>query len=269
MRFLARFGVAAVCGVALLAVMDVLLFGNLSADGRNWYSVLVRVTLYGVAAIAAGMAASKFGWWNEHIGRAWTLFSLQFVVLLINYVLRRATPDANLALNITLIVANLAQIAAYWLMARSLSAAGIGYLMSGPKRILLTAAALAVAVLLSYAPLLEQWKLIQAGDLRPGSLISVLADVITFTLVAPLAMSTLALRGGQLFWIFGFLTISVFGWMINGAATSIADLAGGGSDAPRTIRMAGVAIAALFNAAAAATQWLAAHRTMRGSDLDG
>src|ERR1051325_3462498 len=107
---------------------------------------LVRVFLYALAALAAGTAAAKFAWWHEHLGRAWALFSLEFLLLLVNYVLRRAAPDAALGLNATLIAANLAQIAAYWLMARVLSAAGIGYLMSPAKRILLTAAALAVAI---------------------------------------------------------------------------------------------------------------------------
>jgi hypothetical protein len=95
--------------------------------------------------------------------------------------------------------------------------------------------------------------------IQSGSLISVLADVITFTLVAPLASSMLALRGGQLSSIFGMLTLSVFGWMVNTGATSIADLFGG-DDALRAIRFAGIAIAVLFNAAAAATQSLAAAR---------
>src|ERR1043166_2507611 len=170
--------------------------------------VVLRIILYGLAAIAAGMAAERFNWWHEHLGRAWALFSLEFFLLLVNYVLRRTAPSADLALNATLIAANVAQIAAYWLMARMLTAAGIGYLMSPAKRIVLTIAALAIAILLCQASLLAQWQAIRAGHLQPGSLVSVLADVVTFTLVAPLAMSALALRGGQLSWIFAFLTIS-------------------------------------------------------------
>ena len=226
--------------------------------------VIFRIFLYALAMVAAGMAAAKFAWWHEHVGRAWALFSLEFLFLLINYILRRAAPDATLALNATLIAANLAQIAAYWLMARVLTAAGIGYLMSTAKRVVWTAAALAIAIALCNASLLAQWQSLRSGTVQPGSLISVLADVITFTLVAPLAMSTLALRGGRLSWIFGFLTVSVFGWMINTGAPSFASTA----DALRAVRTAGVAIAALFNAAAAATQTFAAHQAMKGADAD-
>jgi hypothetical protein len=269
MSFFLRSGVAAACGVALLLLLDLLLVSALPADARAWVATFVRIALYGLAAIAAGMAAARFAWWHEHIGRAWTLFSLEFLFLLVNYILRRAAPAAGLALNVTLIAANVAQIAAYLLMARVLTAAGIGFLISRAKRVVLTAAALAVAILLCHGSLSTQWQLIRSGHVQPGSLISVLADVITFTLVAPLAMSAFALRGGQLSWIFGFLTISVFGWMINSGAPSIAGFLGGGADALRSIRMAGVAMASLFNAAAAAAQSLAAHRAMKGSGING
>src|SRR5205085_1296186 len=207
-----------------------------------WF--VLRIVLYGVAALAAGMAAARFAWWHEHIGRVWALFSLEFLLLLVNYILRRTEPGAATALNLTLIAANLAQMAAYWLVARLLTAAGLGYLISGAKRIALTAAALALAVLLCHASLLTQWQALRAGHLQPGALISVLTDVITFTLIAPLALSTLALRGGQLSWIFGFLTLSVFGWMLNSAAGAIVT----SPDAVRALRTAGVAVAALGNA---------------------
>ena len=225
----------------------------------------VRIFLYALAALTAGAAAARFGWWREHIGRAWTLFSLEFALLLVNYILRREAPSATVILDGTLIGANLAQIAAYWLMARVLASAGIGYLIGGAKRIIFTIAALAVAVILCHVSLLEQWNALRSGAMHPGALVSVAADVITFTLVAPLAMSTLILRGGQLSWIFGFLTASVFGWMVNTGAPSIVALWGGGADALRMVRLLGVAIAALFNAAAAVAQTVATMRVMKGA----
>lgn len=229
--------------------------------------VALRIILYGLAAIAAGVAAGRFDWWHEHVGRAWALFSLEFLLLLVNFILRRTAPGAVVALQGTLIAANLAQIAAYWLMARVLAAAGIGYLISPGKRLLLTIVALAVAILLCHASLLAQWEALRSGHVQPGSLVSVLADVITFTLIAPLAMSAVALRGGQLSRIFGLLTFSVAGWMINTGATSIAPLFGGGDAVRISLLTGGIVIATLCNAAAAATQSLAAHRALKGSTV--
>jgi len=268
MSFFSRFALAAASAVVLILLIDVLVVGGLTADSRAWYAFLVRAALYALAAVASAIAAAKFGWWREHIGRAWTLFALEFVCLLVNYILRRAAPDARLALEATLVAANVAQIGAYWLMARIISAAGIGYVISRARRAMLTAAALALAVALCHVSLAQQWGLLLAGDIRLGSAISVLADVITFTLAAPLALSALALRGGQISWIFGFLTISVFGWMINTGAPSVADLLGGGPDALRSTRLAGIAIATLFNTAAAAAQVAASARAMKGVEAD-
>lgn len=263
-----RFGVAALSGVLLLVLLDVLVAGSLSDSSRLWYVASIRILLYALAMFLAALTAAKLGWLSQHLGRAWTMFSLVFLLLLINYIIRRTAPDASVALDVSLIGANLAQLAAYWLMARALSAAGIGYLISRSKKILLTLVALAVAVLLCNTALLAEWEMIRAGDVRIEYLVSVVADVITFTLIAPLAMSTFALRGGQLFWIFGYLTISVFGWMLNQTATELTEYFAVGDDPVRTMRMAGIAIATLFNAAAAATQLLAARRTMKRVGID-
>lgn len=259
-----KIGVGAACAVVLVVLLDGFLVPELSPGARFWYGTLNRVTLYALAAIAAAMAASRFGWWTEHVGRAWTLFCVEFLLLLLNYVLRRALPDARLALNASLIIANLAQIAAYWLMARTLTAAGLDYYGSRAKKILIVAAALALAILLCYSSLTTEWQSIQAGEVRPGRLVSVLSDIITFVLIAPLLLTTFTLRGGRLFWIFGFLAISVFGWMVNQAGTPIGVFLGG-DEVARVARSAGVAIASLFNAAAAITQWLAADRAMKES----
>src|SRR5205823_6341965 len=84
----------------------------------------------------------------------------------------------------------------------------IGYLISPLKRLLLTIAALAVAVLLCHASLLAQWQALRAGHVQPGPLVSVLADVITFTIIAPLALSAIAIRGSQISRSFAQLTCS-------------------------------------------------------------
>jgi hypothetical protein len=239
------------------------------AGAATWYLIVVRVVVYGLALVTAGMAAARFGWWREHIGRAWTFFVIEFAFLLLNYLLRHITPDARLTLDLTLIGVNLAQIAAYWLMARVLDAAGLSHLTSRGMKVLLTAGALFVAILVCRAPLLEQWTALGQGAVQVGALVSVVADVITFTLIAPLALSMLTLRGGYLSWMFGFLTVSVIGWMINGDAGSIAPLLGGSDYSAHSVRLAGLVIAALFNTAAALTQWTGSQRTVEGVGIDG
>ena len=227
---------------------------------------VIRISLYSLGTVAACVAASQFGFWRERIGLGWTLFAIEFALLLINYIVRRTAPDAETVRSVTLVGANVMQIAAFWVMARVLNAAGFGQIFSPAKKAIITIGALGIALALCWPTLAQHWALIAAGNARPASAISAVADVITFTLVAPLALSAIALRGGQISWIYGFLTLSVVGWMINSSANWISGVVG--SSAPRTIRLAGVVAAVLFHVAAAATQTVAARRAMKGAGLD-
>jgi hypothetical protein len=259
-----RIAVVAACAVLLFAILETSLVPGLAITFRPWYTTITRTVLLAMVAATAALAAGTFGWWGEYVGRAWTLFLVEYSVLAVNTLLRRRAPSAGLALEATLIVANLAGIGAYWLMARSLTAAGLRYYGSTAKRVAVILLALLLAIVLCQSSILEAWHSIDAGQPQAGRLVSALADVLTFVLVAPLLLTTFALRGGQLVWVFGFLTTGTIGWMVNQGATSIAHTFGGGDRVARVIRNSGFAMACLFIAAAALTQWLAARRATRG-----
>lgn len=256
---------ASFLGIVTVAVMHVAVFPNLGADARFWYTAVLRTLLLAMVALAAGLAAHRFGWWSEYVGRAWTLFFVEYAVLAAGEIARRAAPETPILNEICVVVANLAGIGAYVLMARSLSAAGLAYYGSRAKKVAFTVLALALAVALCYSPILESLQSLRSGEPTVGALVSPLADVITFVLVAPLLLTTFALRGGQLFWMFAFLTTGTAGWMVNQGAGTIIGLAGGGDVAVRTGRMTGFAMACFLIAAAAFTQWLAAQRAVRGA----
>ena len=260
-----RLGAAAVAVVISLAGIDLLLTQTTAPQQRVWFAAIVRLAVYALAAIASAFAANTFGWWREPIGRPWTLLFVEFALLFVNYVIRRTAPGATFALDVTVVLLNVAEVGAFWLMSRTLQSAGIGDLVDRRRRLALTVVAFAVALMIAQTPVLTQLRAIQNGTATIASVIAVFADVITFTLIAPLAMSMFALRGGQIFWIFAFLTISIFGFMFNEAGAAIAGYVGGGDDVVRMLRMTGVAIAALFTAAAAAAQWSAARHVMKGA----
>jgi hypothetical protein len=257
--------IAAFIGILAVAVLHMAVFPNLGDDARFWYSAVSRTLLLAMVALAAGLAAHRFGWWSEYVGRAWTLFFVEYAVLAIGEIARRAAPDAPLLNEICVVVANIAGIGAYVLMARSLAAAGLSDYGSRAKKIAVTVLALALAIALCYSPIVAGLQSLRTGDPSIGALVSPLADVITFVLVAPLLMTTFALRGGQLFWMFAFLTTGTAGWMVNQGASTIVGLIGGGDNAVRTGRMTGFAMACFLIAAAALTQWLAAQRALRGA----
>lgn len=256
----------AAAGILLVALLHAFLFPALGTDSRFWYTLVSRSLLLAMVALAAGLAAQRFGWWSEYAGRAWTLFFVEYSVLTLSEIVRRGFPDLHLTAEICVVVANAAGIGGYLLMARWLHAAGLDYYGSKTKRAVFIALALALAVALCYSPIVAGWNSLRSDQPSPGSIVSPLADIITFVLVAPLLLTTFALRGGQMFWMFAFLTTGTIGWMLNQGAATIIRLVGGGDDAIRAGRMTGFAMACFLIAAAAFTQWLAAQRTMNGAD---
>ncbi|MGZ5445734.1 MAG: hypothetical protein ACXW5U_32445 [Thermoanaerobaculia bacterium] len=256
---------AAITGVVLVALLQTFVVPALTNEALFWYTVVARTGMLAMVALAAAFAAHKFGWWGEYVGRAWTLFFIEYAVLTASEVLRRALPDASLARSIAVVVANLAGIGAYVLMARSLSAAGLEFYGSRTKKVLAITLALAVAVALCYGPIVAAFEALGSDGSNVGSLVSPVADVITFVLVAPLLLTVIALRGGQVFWMFALLTAGTVGWMVNQGAATLLSMIGSSENAIRTGRMTGFAMACFLIAAAALTQWLAANRAMKGA----
>lgn len=253
--------IAAGAGILLVVLLHLLVLPSLDTDGRFWLNAGSRIAMLAMVTVAAGMAANQFDWWSEHFGRAWTLFFVEYGLLTFSEIIDRGFPDLSVAAEICIVVANLAGIGAYLLMARSLSAAGLEYYGSPAKKAIVTMLALAVAIALCYSAIVYALSSIRTN---PAAVVSPAADVITFVLVAPLLLTTFALRGGQLFWIFAFLTTGTMGWMVNQGAKAIVTFAGGGDEATRIGRILGFAMACFLIAAAAFTQWLAARRAVRG-----
>ena len=244
--------IVAACSVVGFTLLDYAIAARLDADTLFWYHGAVRAALLTMVAICTGAAARRFKWWNEYLGRAWSLFCAAYVVLAVSEIVRRASPDSP-AQAVLVVVANLALVGAYWLMARALNEAGLEYYGSTTRKVVFFAIAVALAVALCSGALISEVESMRAGDPHFGSMVSVLADAITFLLVAPLLLTTLALWGGQLFWIFAMLTVGTFGWMVNQGASTLLRL-GDWVSLVRSGRMFGFALACFFIAGAALAQ---------------
>jgi hypothetical protein len=256
--------VVAATAVILFAILDSILFAAMGSDTRLLYNGLARTAMLAVVAAAAGLAASKFGWWSEYVGRAWSLFFTAYTVLTVGEILKRFVTGPSLASEICVVVANIALIGAYIMTARSFHAAGLDLGTTRSRMVIATLGSLLIALALCLEPILGAWRDLRNGALTPGPLISPIADVVTFALVAPLLLTAFALRGGRQFWMFALLTTGTIGWMVNQGSATIVRIVGGGSEAIRAGRMTGFAMACFFIAAAALTQWMAANRAVRG-----
>jgi hypothetical protein len=244
-----RTAAVAICGSLFFAIFDFLVVSRFDDRERFWYSAIARIGLLAMTAIAAAGTAHQFAGWRQHFGRAWTLFALEYGLLALSEISRRFFPEIVSTKAVLVTVANIAGVGAYWLMARSLRAAGLEYFGSRAKKIGVVLFAVALAAALCLRPFMDGIAEARAGQLHIDSLVSIGCDMLTFILVAPLLLTAYSLRGGRLAWTFACLTAGTFGWMLNQASQDLFS----STDAIRAGRMTGFAMACLFVAAAAWT----------------
>jgi hypothetical protein len=179
----------------------------------------VAVELLRVGAAAACVAAALRYQAGDRLHAAWLLFALNLVLLLAKDVLFGAQLNLGLhspAARAALVVSgNAATVVAMVLLAGAWRAAGFTELVSRQKQIVMQLGCIALALAST------GWALsVNLASLRHGTpgavehIASDLGDFITFSLIAPLALVTFALRGGTLFWPWLFIVLSKVCWMI-------------------------------------------------------
>jgi hypothetical protein len=239
----------AVLLVVALVVADAFVVYGMDDPGKYVLHTALRALGQGLAAVAAGLAAARFRWAAEYVGRGWTLLFALYALLTISYVLDRAGVGNAAVSDVFTIVANVAAVGAFWLFGRALRIAGLQFYGSPAIRVAVFVAAIAVACALVMPTVLDVWRS-EAGDLsRAANLVSAVADMLTFILVAPLLLTLWSFRGGQLSWVYGCLALSTIGWMINQAADDLLPAV-----AVRDAQMTGLFLACLAVAAAAYSQ---------------
>ena len=179
----------------------------------------VAVELLRVGAAAACVAAAMRYAAGERLHAAWLLLALNLVLLLVKDVLfgpqlhlHLPLPGARAALVMS---GNAATVVAMLLLAGALRATGFAELVSRRRQVVAQLASIALALATT------GWAFsVNLASLRHGTpgaaehLASDVGDFLTFSLIAPLALVTVALRGGALFWPWLFLVLSKVCWML-------------------------------------------------------
>ncbi|HJQ36590.1 MAG TPA: hypothetical protein VKB93_05585 [Thermoanaerobaculia bacterium] len=246
--------IIAVSVVAALVIADAFVVYRLVDPPRYVAHSALRALAQVIAAVAAGLTAARFRWAAEYIGRAWTLLFVLYAILTVSYVLTRAEMATQTMSDVLTIIANLASVGAFWLFGRALRIAGLQFYGPRMVKVAVFLGAIAVASVLVLPTVVSVWRSDAAGLSRIADLVSAVADMLTFILVAPLLLTLWSFRGGQLSWVYGCLALSTIGWMLNTAADDLLPAV-----AVRDARMTGLFLACLAVAAAAYSQ-LAAPR---------
>ncbi len=228
---------------APLAVGVLVYFGQMSldtVDGRLTYTMVVGTLAKSMAVVGAWVAASAFDR-GDYLRRAWLLIVANYSFITVNFLLAGTAKPLLLGLgavhlpglepsslaasyvrSIGVIIGNGLGVLATLMLARAWSVAGLEP-ASGAVRLVVAVSAVVLAGLIvgraSYGDVVDLMH-----ERSMGAAISVASDFgdfISFSLIAPMLLTALALRGGVLVWPWALYTSSQLAWMLFDAVMSV------------------------------------------------
>lgn len=220
-RWLAVFPL--VYAAAFCAVAAALVDGPALEPFVRGQLLLVRV----LAIAGCFAAASAFGR-GDHLRRAWLFLAGSAVLVLARDLLRFPVEIvanegsgrwwiAGLG-----VLSNVALLTGTWLLARAWKVAAIPLPGGGRRALWVTAVVAAIALAVAGPFAWRHFQSILAGEW--GSLVmlvSAVVDILALCLIAPLLLTTLALRGGLVSWPWGLVTASLVCWLFYDAAAGL------------------------------------------------
>lgn len=222
MKYRLLFALPLVALVALLVALAIVPAQNHPLVYRVDVEAAKTLALIGCAAAALRFAP------GDYLRTAWLLQAQCYFLILVNDVFFRAgmgvvsqsswAPSASAA---TVLVANAGQLVGTVMIARVWRVAGFELAGSRSVRALVLAGAVLVALGAGGGLLVSSVR--DAMHSTPGALgdlFSTVADMISFSLIAPFLLTAIALRGGTLAWTWTLFTASLFGWLLFDATLS-------------------------------------------------
>jgi hypothetical protein len=181
-------------------------------------SVLVTKLL---AAVGLGAAAARYNR-REYLFWAWALMAGNYALLFFAEVLfssrmpfRLGGPLAPALAAVFVVAANVMGAVAYAMLARVWRVVGVALPDQTAGKKIFVVAGIVVAVALVGFGTIPSVKAMLAG--QPDGFIGVFGsacDLVGFSLIAPLALRALAMRGGTLAWPWGLVAVSALVWML-------------------------------------------------------
>jgi hypothetical protein len=213
---------ALVAGPVALALVYLVAQFLVPDGARDRFFVVEVATMKILALTGCIVAASRYRL-SEYVGIAWTLLGVHYGVLLANDLLFGPVVHlpgvvghkADVLRAVCIIVANAAGGACAIMLARVWRAAGL--IFPGSSAWQRAAVFLGMAVALAVVGW-GMWRDLQslvAGDpVAITAVASDLGDLVGFSMIAPLLLVAVAMRGGSLAWPWGLITASYIFWLL-------------------------------------------------------
>jgi hypothetical protein len=188
---------------------------------RKLFFVSEIATMKMLAAIGCFIAASRYRR-TEYMGVAWYLFGLDYFLLfakdlMFGRVLHLPGIDPEMAATLRavfVIAANLGGMIGAVMLARVWHVAGIA--LPGSRRIQFTAMVLGVAIavgIVGFGTWHDLHNLVHGDKEAIIAIASNLGDIVSFSAIAPILLTAIAMRGGALAWPWALVTLSNVGWL--------------------------------------------------------
>jgi hypothetical protein len=214
--------------VLLVAISIAVTWG--APDASRTMVDLVQNELVKVVALVGLTVATFVFERGDYLRRGWGLNALCYALLLVHDASLLLAPGAPTAAvqalrTILIVLANLVAVLGTVTLARAWHVAGLAPPGSTIARGLVIAVAIGAACVFAGPSLLLDLKATFGGD--PGSAwkaASDLGDLVSLPLVAPVALTALAVRGGMLRWPWVLFTASLLGWLLYDAFATLPDL---------------------------------------------
>lgn len=188
--------------------------------------LMVQRLLLRLLAISGCLAAVSAFDRGDRLRRAWLLLGTSTALVLARDLVHMApftVPGSSLLSSILLVLGNLAGLTGIWILARTWRVAAISLPGGRAGAVGVTLAAAVLALVVAGPEVLHEARAVGAGDLTALSLlIAAMVDVVTLVLLAPLLLTTLALRGGLFAWPWGLLTANAVAWLLYDGAAALA-----------------------------------------------
>jgi hypothetical protein len=216
-------------GLPLLAglVPAIIVLGLEVARSRQIAMRIEIETVKMLGLVGSVIAARSFER-GEHLRRAWLLNGSCYAFLLLRdllygvWLVRDSGEPSQYLESVIVLIANAGAVTGAWMLSRTWKVAGIALPWSPLRREVVRWVGIVVGLVIAGPSLYFSMLGALHGEVRAiVPAVSSAGDIFALTLIVPVLLTTLALRGGLLSWPWGLLTASQFSWLIYDATITL------------------------------------------------
>jgi hypothetical protein len=206
-----------------LAALYLLLQSFFPDGSARTHFYLIEISVVKLLALSGCIAAAERYRRGEYLNIAWGLLATHYGLLLAQELLFGTLAHlpgisdhtAQVVRTVCIFGANLAGSICAVMLARVWGMVGIALSDSKTSQRVALAAAMGLTVtIVGFGTWKDLWPLFTGAPGDPTAVASDLGDLIGFSMIAPILLTAIAMRGGTLAWPWGLITASYVCWLI-------------------------------------------------------